>query len=90
MKDLQNAFVTVDHEILLHKLKALGFHDMSVLWIESYLRNRKQKTEINGTFSDPGVVSCGVPQESILGPYYFSFMSTIWKLPFLVNYFVCR
>ena len=48
MIDLQKAFDTVDHGILLHKLKALGFHDLSVSWLESYLTNRNQKTEING------------------------------------------
>ena len=34
---LQKAFDTVDHRALLHKLKALGFHDLSVSWLESYL-----------------------------------------------------
>ena len=28
-------------------------------------------TEINNTFSDTGVVPCGVPQRSILGPLLF-------------------
>ena len=66
MIDLQKAFDTVDRGILLHKLKTVGFHDLSVSWLESYLTNRNQKTEINGTFSDPGVVFCGVQQGSIL------------------------
>ena len=48
MIDLQKASDTVDHGILLRKLKALGFHDLSVSWLESYLANRNQKTEING------------------------------------------
>ena len=66
MIDSQKAFDTVDHDILLHKLKTLGFHDLSVLWLESYLTNRNLKTEINGTFSDPGVVPCGVSCQLIL------------------------
>ena len=37
----------------------------------TFLKNRNQKTEINGTFSDPGVVPCGIPQGSILGPLLF-------------------
>ena len=60
MIDLQKGFDTVDHGILLHKLKELGFHDLSV-------KNRNQNTEITGIFSDPRVVPYGVPQGSILG-----------------------
>ena len=33
--------------------------------------NTNRKTEIKGTFSDPGVVPCGVPQGSILRPLLF-------------------
>ena len=42
-------------------------------WLESYLTNKNQKTEINGTFSDTSSdsVPCGVPQRSILGPLLF-------------------
>ena len=71
MIELQKALDTVDHGILLHKLKALGFRDLSVSWQESYLANRNQKTEINVTFSDSGMVPCGVPHGFILGPLLF-------------------
>ena len=64
-------FDTVDHEIRLHKLKALACHNLTVLWLESYLKNRNQKTEINGIFLIPRVVPCGVLQGSILGPLPF-------------------
>ena len=71
MIDLQKAFDTVDHEILLNKLKAIGLDDLSTSWFSSYLKNRFQKTEVDGIFSDPMVVPCGVPQGSILGPLLF-------------------
>ena len=44
MIDLQKAFDTVDHEILLNKLKAIGLDDLSTSWFSSYLKNRFQKT----------------------------------------------
>ena len=55
--DLQKAFDTVDHDILLNKMKAIGLDDLSKSWFSSYLKNRFQKTEVDSVFfSDPMVV----------------------------------
>ena len=69
MIDLQKAFDTVDHEILCKKLKSLGIN--SIEWFESYLGERNQVVEANDTLSEAGIVNCGVPQGSILGPLLF-------------------
>ena len=69
--DLQKAFDTVDHTILLNKLKWLGADDLTVQWFISYLTGRTQVTDIGGTMSEPKGVTCGVPQGSILGPLLF-------------------
>ncbi len=69
--DLQKAFDTVDHEILLKKLNAVGAGDVVVSWFKSYLADRKQFVDINCTLSAPEDVTCGVPQGSILGPLLF-------------------
>jgi len=69
--DLQKAFDTVNHDILVLKLKALGVDEISLQWFRSYLSDRKQIVQINGDFSDPCNVECGVPQGSILGPLLF-------------------
>ena len=70
--DLQKAFDTVDHTILLTKLKAAGASDIVVRWFSSYLCSRKQFVDIQGTCSLEESVNCGVPQGSILGPLLFT------------------
>ena len=45
--DLQKAFDTVDHKILLHKLSHYGIRDIANCWFSSYLSNRKQFVTIN-------------------------------------------
>ena len=63
------AFDTVDHALLLEKLRAIGLD--SVAWFESYLLGRYQCVEVSGTRSEFLSISCGVPQGSILGPLLF-------------------
>ena len=69
--DLQKAFDTVDHCILLEKLNHYGIKDKSHKWFSSYLKNRKQFACINSTKSDSNYINTGVPQGSILGPLLF-------------------
>ena len=69
--DLQKAFDTVNHEILLKKMEFIGFSEETTKWFKSYLSNRKFKVHIKNTFSEPGNLLCGVPQGSILGPLLF-------------------
>ena len=42
--DLKKAFDTVDHQILVRKLKSIGITGYSLQWFQSYLVNRSQKT----------------------------------------------
>ena len=65
--DLQKAFATINHEILLGKLHAIGFSEKTVAWFKSYLSDRAFKGNINNHFSDLSKISCGVPKGSILG-----------------------
>ena len=65
---LKKAFDTVDHKILLDKLNYYGFRGIVNQWFSSYLTYGTQTTEINSYISDKEVVSCGVPQGSVLGP----------------------
>ena len=71
--DFSKAFDTVDHTILLCKLKSVGLDDNSLSWFESYLSSSQQVTSIDNTLSSSPPVSVGVPQGSILGPLLFIF-----------------
>ena len=68
MLDLQKAFDTVNNDILCKKLKAIGIKSVD---FRSYLSHRNQIVHVNDTESDPSLVTCGVPQRSILGPLLF-------------------
>ena len=66
--DLQKAFDTVDHQILLAKLNHYGICEVSNDWFKSYLSNHNQYASINGFDSGLTTINCGVPQGSVLGP----------------------
>ena len=78
--DLKKAFDTVDHKILVDKLKMYGVNGLEHDWFTLYLDNRKQFCRINGSSSDVEGINCGVPEGSCLGPLLF--LIYINDLPF--------
>ena len=50
--DLEKAFDTVDHNILLSKLNYYGIRGIANDWFKSYLSNQSQVVPINGFNSD--------------------------------------
>jgi len=69
--DLQKAFDTVNHDILLMKLQSIGLNTDIGNWFQSYLSGRLQNINIPGASSTPREITCGVPLGSILGPLLF-------------------
>ena len=64
--DLQKAFNTVDHEILLKKLSHYGIRGTALSLFRSYLTDRKQFVSLGGVNSASKVIKYGVPQGSVL------------------------
>ena len=69
--DLQKAFDTVNHKILLVKLKHYGIKGNVFNWFKSYLTEHQQYVVVNGHMSDPLPTTCDVLQASVLGPLIF-------------------
>jgi hypothetical protein len=69
--DLSKAFDTLNHTILITKLRFYGVAENTIKLFESYLQNRKQYVEWDNTKSECEYLTTGVPQGSILGPLLF-------------------
>lgn len=69
--DLKKAFDTVNHAILIDKMKRYGLNELAIKFLRSYLNNRSQCCSVNNHLSRKLPCNCGVPQGSILGPLLF-------------------
>ena len=65
------AFDPLDHNILLNKIKYLGFTPKTIGRFGSYLKRQNVVVSLKKTLSEIGILNCGVPQGSILGLILF-------------------
>ena len=65
------AFDTVNHSTLYEKLEFHGVRGLALQWFQSYLSGRTQYVEYNNVHSGKDIITCGVPQGSILRPLLF-------------------
>ena len=71
--DLQAAFDTLNHEVLLHICEdRFGIRYTAINWLQSHLLGRKQLVLFNDSVSKPAFLDSGEPQGSIFGPMLFS------------------
>ena len=71
--DFSSAFDTIDHDLMLIKLKNdFGMQDTAINWFKSYLNNRCFRVKIDDFLSKGESVMFGIPQGSILGPVLFT------------------
>ena len=71
-KVLSKAFDCLNHDVLLAQLDAYSVTRQALKHIKSYLRDRKQRVKVNGSYSQWKDINHGVPQGSVLSPLLFN------------------
>ena len=71
LTDHSKAFDCFDQELLIAKLNTYRFNLPTLKLVHDYILNRKQRTEVNKTYSSWLEIVSGVPQGSILTSLLF-------------------
>ena len=76
--DLSKAFDSINHNLLLAKLKAYRLSQSSMSLMSSYLLGSKQRVCLHGVCSSYSELRAGLPQGSLLGPLLFNIFINIF------------
>ena len=92
--NLSKAFDSLNHELLIAKLKCYGLDQNAVECFRSYHSNHYHCCKINNTFGDWRKTIAGVPQGSKPGFYYSTYFKKIsfslYKTLILVTLIYCK
>ena len=69
--DLQKAFDTIDHDVLLKQIPVVGSSNHAVDWFQSKLSNQLFRVSLEKIYSELSSITCGVPQGLLLGRLLF-------------------
>ena len=69
--DISKAFDKMWHDGLIFKMRQNGVSSQLLKVFQDYLKNRNHRVVLNGFQADYSTIESGVPQGSVLGPYYF-------------------
>ena len=69
--DFSKAFDKVPHKRLISKLDFYGIRGNTLQWITAFLKDRKQRVQLEGILSSEVDVVSAVPQGTVLGPLLF-------------------
>ena len=75
--DMSSAFDTLDHNVLIHILSAIGITGIALNWFTSYITNRFSSVRSNTNSSPSRPITHGIFHGSVLGPLLFN----IYLLP---------
>lgn len=87
--DLSKAFDSLNHTLILKKMKENEFPVGLISWIWDYLQNRSAQVKIGCNLSQNFPIQRGVPQGTVLGPLIFNLFVSDFR-PFLSSSVVVK
>jgi hypothetical protein len=71
--DISEAFNSPNHKTLIIILAKVNIRSTALKLPSNFICNRKKIIRINDSISNKLLMPCGIPQGSVLGPFFFSF-----------------